>query len=66
MISQGCGALSGGSDKHRRDIRSMLAVSGDRIDRAALDHWIKRRGLAAEWGKVTSGLASFLPSANGC
>jgi hypothetical protein len=43
----------GGSEKHRRDIRSMLAVSGDRIDRAALDHWIQRRGLASEWSKVT-------------
>ena len=39
----------GGSDKHLRDIRSMLAVSGGRIDRPALDEWIERRGLQTEW-----------------
>jgi hypothetical protein len=43
----------GGSEKHVRDIRSMLAVSGDRIDRAELDRWIWRRGLDSEWRKVT-------------
>lgn len=44
----------GGSDKHLRDIRSMLAVSGDQLDRAALNEWIARRGLEAEWQKVSS------------
>ena len=44
----------GGSDKHLRDIRSMLAVSGDQLDRAALNDWIARRGLEAEWRKVSS------------
>jgi hypothetical protein len=44
----------GGSDKHVRDIRSMLAVSGEQVDRAALDDWIQRRGLQAEW-RVVSG-----------
>ena len=39
----------GGSDKHLRDIRSMLAVSGDQMDQAELDEWIKRRGLEAQW-----------------
>jgi hypothetical protein len=42
----------GGSDKHVRDIRSMLKVSGEQIDRAALDEWIQRRGVEAEWRKV--------------
>jgi hypothetical protein len=42
----------GGSDKHIRDIRSMLKVSGEQIDRAALDEWIQRRGVKAEWRKV--------------
>jgi hypothetical protein len=42
----------GGSDKHIRDIRSMLKVSGEQIDRAALDEWIQRRGVEAEWRKV--------------
>ncbi len=39
----------GGSEKHLRDIRSMLAVSGEQLDRPALDEWIQRLGLQAEW-----------------
>lgn len=42
----------GGSEKHLRDIRSMLAVSGDQINWAELDEWIRGRGLVAEWEKV--------------
>jgi len=42
----------GGSDKHLRDIRGMLAVSDDQIDRSELREWIERRGLQAEWGKI--------------
>lgn len=44
----------GGSEKHLRDIRSMLAISGDKIDRSALNEWISRRGLEIEWRKVSS------------
>jgi len=44
----------GGSDKHLRDIRAMLAVSGDQLDRAALKDWIERRGVQAEWQKASS------------
>lgn len=44
----------GGSDKHRRDIRAMLAVSGDILDRPALHEWIQRRGLEAEWQQVSA------------
>lgn len=39
----------GGSEKHLRDIRSMLAVSGEQLDCAALDQWIQRLGLQTEW-----------------
>jgi hypothetical protein len=42
----------GHSDKHIRDIRGMLAVSGDVIDRSALNEWIKRRRVEAEWQLV--------------
>ena len=42
----------GGSEKHLRDIRSMLAVSADQLDRLALDEWIGRRGLEPEWNQV--------------
>jgi hypothetical protein len=42
----------GGSEKHLRDIRGMLAVSGAQIDRSELHEWILRRGLQAEWDKA--------------
>lgn len=44
----------GGSEKHLRDIRAMLNISGDQIDRAALDEWIRSRGVEAEWKRVAS------------
>lgn len=42
----------GGSGKHLRDIRSMLDVSGDSLDRPFLDEQIRRRGLEAAWAAV--------------
>ena len=42
----------GSSDKHLRDIRAMLNVSSDVIDREALNEWIKIRGVEKEWAKV--------------
>lgn len=39
----------GQSDKHLRDIASMLKVSGDIIDRAYIDQWSLRLGVAREW-----------------
>ena len=44
----------GGSEKHLRDIRSMLAVSGDQFDRPALEDWVRQRGVNAEWRLVSS------------
>jgi hypothetical protein len=43
----------GGSDKHLRDIRSMVAISGDQIDYAALRDWVGRLGLQAQWDQVS-------------
>jgi hypothetical protein len=43
----------GGSEKHLRDVRSMLALSGEHMDHAALQEWIQRRGLHAEWKLVS-------------
>jgi hypothetical protein len=43
----------GGSDKHLRDIRAMLAISGDLLDRPALQDWLTRLGLETEWRRVT-------------
>lgn len=42
----------GGSDKHLRDIRAMLNVSGDQIDRSVLNEWIQRQKVESEWAKV--------------
>ena len=42
----------GGSDKHLRDIRGMLDVSGELIDRVGLETMVSRRNLTAEWIKA--------------
>ncbi|MGH7975483.1 MAG: hypothetical protein ACREDS_09280 [Limisphaerales bacterium] len=42
----------GHSEKHLRDIRAMLAVSGEQLDRASLNEWIQRLGLESEWRQV--------------
>ena len=42
----------GGSDKHLRDIRSMLKISGEEIDMAALGEWIQLRGVQNEWKRI--------------
>jgi hypothetical protein len=39
----------GGAEKHVRDIRSILTVSGSQIDKIVLNEWIQRRGLETEW-----------------
>jgi len=42
----------GGSDKHVRDIRFILAASA--LDRAFLEREVSRLGVRAEWAKVSS------------
>jgi len=42
----------GGSARHLEDIRAMLRVSGERADRAALETWVRRLDLAAQWQSV--------------
>jgi hypothetical protein len=42
----------GGGEKHLRDIRGMLAVSGDTISLPALDKACGKAGLAAEWARA--------------
>jgi hypothetical protein len=39
----------GGSEKHLRDIRSIIAVSGELINKDELMDWIKRLDLADVW-----------------
>jgi hypothetical protein len=50
----------GGSDKHLRDIASMLKVSGDQIDRAYIATWAARFDVAGVWSQVLSGIGSQL------
>lgn len=38
-----------GSDRHLRDIAMMLRISGDLMDRAAMDDWLNRLGLVTAW-----------------
>lgn len=40
------------SRKHVDDIRGILAVSGDDLDRSYLDEWIERLGLGAAWDQA--------------
>ncbi len=44
----------GGSEKHVRDIRSMLAVSREQIDHLAMGEWVTRLGLEVEWKRVST------------
>jgi hypothetical protein len=44
----------GGSEKHLRDIRSILAISESRLDLPVLKDWVRRLGLETEWRKVSS------------
>ena len=42
----------GGSTKHLTDIKAMLDVSGELLDRPVLAEWVARLGLQAEWSRV--------------
>jgi hypothetical protein len=45
----------GGGEKHLRDVRGMLAVSGDRLDHAWLGREIARLGLQRGWDLARHG-----------
>jgi hypothetical protein len=47
----------GESEKHLRDIASMLRVSGDEIDLAYVEHWAKQLGFDAGWEAVRDRLS---------
>lgn len=42
----------GGSDRHLRDIRRMLRISGDLVNRPELEWWTVRLGLEKEWERA--------------
>jgi hypothetical protein len=41
-----------GASRHLEDIRAMLRVSGDRLDRAAVTRWVELLDLSGEWHSV--------------
>ncbi len=41
----------GGSEKHLRDIEGILRVSGELVDEAWLEGWVRRLGLEALWAR---------------
>ena len=43
----------GGSEKHVRDVRSILSGMGEKLDRATLLEFVQRSGLQAEWQAVS-------------
>ena len=42
-----------GSDRHLRDIAAMRRISGHLIDQTALNAWLERLDLRAEWRRAT-------------
>jgi hypothetical protein len=44
----------GGSEKHLRDIRAMLNISRETINREDLNFWIQRRSVETQWKLVNS------------
>ena len=43
----------GGSEKHLRDIRAMLNVSGELLDKPTLLEWIARQEVLTQWQKAS-------------
>jgi hypothetical protein len=43
----------GASDKHLRDVRSMLDISAEEIDLERIEDWVERLGLLEEWALVS-------------
>ena len=46
---------SGGAARHLKDIRAMLRVSGENLNREALRDWLTRLRLEDEWQLVGGG-----------
>ncbi|MEI6218631.1 MAG: hypothetical protein WCP86_07005 [bacterium] len=46
----------GGSEKHKMDIRGILEVSGEILDKSAINEWSLRLGVTRQWVEVASDL----------
>lgn len=42
----------GQSDRHLRDVRQMLTISGEQVDRGALERWVRELGVSSEWQRA--------------
>lgn len=51
----------GGSDKHLRDVASVLLVQGEAIDRAYIGRWAQTLGVSQEWQLVQQRVAEAAP-----
>lgn len=49
--------MTGGSDRHLRDIRAMLRLSGDQVDQAELERWLDQLNLRRVWNDDIQGHA---------
>jgi predicted nucleotidyltransferase len=48
-------AAASDSERQLRDVRVMLAVNGDRVDRGYVERWISALGLGTTWAMVDEG-----------
>ena len=44
----------GRAEKHIRDIRAIINVSGEQLDYVLMKEWVQRKGLEAEWTLVSN------------
>ena len=42
----------GRSERHLRDVRHMLTISGELVDRGALEGWVRELGVFSEWQRA--------------
>jgi hypothetical protein len=49
-------AKAGGSERQLRDVARIVAVQGDRLDRAYVERWVDDLGIRQEWLRVLSQL----------
>jgi len=42
----------GGSEKHLNDIRGMLEILSEQVNRPIIDEWVSRKGLSEVWADI--------------
>lgn len=49
IVAKLCSYRAGGSEKHLRDVRAVLSVSGRELDMVHIEGWVKALGLSEQW-----------------